>query len=252
MDPEQRRNLIIDFVSVNHGCLAEDVVEGLKSFMSRTLVFKDLREAVKDGIIEDNRLNRRDHRYSVNKNNPLLLLMHELNEVEKAFVDFLQNARDMYDKQVSSAKQTDDRYARYRADSLAICATSSSASLFVHIINTYSAYALFKWPALIKNKELLDKLYTTLFAKIYHIISRLSEHIAFGNVRFEGKYDDKKHVFMYDIDFTLFRGIREYLRNYGLETKEYGALMEIIWKISSDILPADIRTMAWKEGLETG
>jgi hypothetical protein len=47
----------------------------------------------KEGIVKDDKLNRRDHRYFVDSNNPIVEISRELDEFESAYISLLEKVR---------------------------------------------------------------------------------------------------------------------------------------------------------------
>ncbi len=92
MDSEERRKLAIEFVRKHQGCTKEDIVEGLKSHISRVPVFDTLQQLLEDKTLRDESKNRRDHKLYVNTDNPLVLVPDELTRFEKAYLNLLHNS----------------------------------------------------------------------------------------------------------------------------------------------------------------
>lgn len=237
MNSAEAREKIIYFVAGHQGCIAQDVVDGVADVMSRTLVFRYLPQLIKERIIEDKKQNRRDHRFFVNSVNPLLLLTQELDEFENSVVAFVENAKANYE----------ERFQLSMKNTAPSVVAAPTIQFFSHVVETYLTYAFFKWPSEIKDKELLEEMYTTLFAKLTRLASRLSGLIEWA---MSGNWKGCK-PFKHNFDFSYMLIINDTFADVGLATKEYGALMDIIWKISSNILPEDVRKMGWNEALES-
>ena len=71
-DVKDPRKLVLDFVSEHKACLKEDVVEGLKSKISRVPVLNSIKELLIDNMLINNSENRRDYRLFVNTDNLLV------------------------------------------------------------------------------------------------------------------------------------------------------------------------------------
>ena len=81
------------------------IVDGVKDQMSRTLVFSTLTGLLQDRIVEDNKLNRRNHRYFVNRSNLLYAATQELNEFEKRILRWIETMKEKYESEIVLAKK---------------------------------------------------------------------------------------------------------------------------------------------------
>jgi hypothetical protein len=251
MDSEMRRNIIIEFVANHQGCMAQIIVDGVKDQMSRTLVFSTLKGLLQDHIVEDNKLNRRNHRYFVNRSNLLYSVTQELNEFEVRLLRWIESMKEKYTSQIVLAKKTNLSADFHKAEEIDISAWYTSKTIVADVVNTYTREALSKWSKQSKDTEFLEKLYATVFSKFQRIISRLSRIIPFtenarpdtieGIRQFRGGSRDLE-------DFTY---SWERLRDNRLDNTEFDSLMKMVWKIGQDEdgLDEDER-VDWKDALE--
>jgi hypothetical protein len=91
-EEEKRRKRIIDFISVHQGCIAEDLVEGVKDYIGRGKVFKILPDLKDERIVREERgkPNSREIKLFVDEDNPLVSVPKDLNEFHQTFMTFLQ------------------------------------------------------------------------------------------------------------------------------------------------------------------
>jgi hypothetical protein len=247
MDSEMRRNIIIEFVVNHQGCTAEIIVDGVKDQMSRTLVFSTLKGLLQDHILEDNKVNRRNHRYFVNRNNLLYSVTQELNEFEEKSVRWVGSMKDKYTSAIVLAKKT-NLHADYRkAEDIGIFAWLTLKTMVTDLVYTYTAVALSKWPKQSKDREFLEKLYATVFSKFHRIISRLSKIIIFfEDVSPETAEAIRQMPRSAARDIEAFRYSWEGLRDRHLDSTEFDDLMNMVWKIGLD----DDEQPNWKDVLE--
>jgi hypothetical protein len=88
-----RREIVFDFIKDNLGCKAEDIVEGLKKYLSRMTVYDILTELEKEDIIVNQKPNRRDNSYYPNKENQFVILKEEIREFRNSFNILLLNSK---------------------------------------------------------------------------------------------------------------------------------------------------------------
>ena len=73
MEEKDRREMIIKFISQNQGCTFGQIAEGVKKHISRVPAYNTVSDLVDDGIVKDEKVNRRDHRFFVDTNNPVIV-----------------------------------------------------------------------------------------------------------------------------------------------------------------------------------
>lgn len=249
MEYKERCDSIINFIGANQGCLADTLVEGVKPYMSRTVVYKLIKELVREGIIEDKRLNRRDHRFFTNKNNPVYMLTQELDEFETALIAYVEYAKSKYDERIRFAIKEHNTKAFGDADRVKGCVQYPIIKFFTQVVNMYSTCAFLKWPSEIKDKVLLEKMYATLFERLNQIASRVSGLIEWA-METRMHRGEPIEEFKHEFDFHWMMIYMDFIGDADLATGEYERIMDIIWKISSYILPKYYSEMGWKEALE--
>jgi hypothetical protein len=94
MNEDERRKLIVHYISNHQGCKAEEVVEGVKKHLSRVPVYGALEDLIKDGTVKDQATNRRDHKLYVDFNNLLVSVPKELEGFKKAYLNLLQESKE--------------------------------------------------------------------------------------------------------------------------------------------------------------
>src|SRR5215203_3242831 len=91
-----RRDIVINFIENKPGCMAEDIVEGLKNEISRQPIFDILKDLINQKIIVDEKINRREHRYFINKNNIFYNTQKEIEKFKLAYFQLLEKYRLTY------------------------------------------------------------------------------------------------------------------------------------------------------------
>jgi len=251
MDSEMRRNIIIEFVAKNQGCTAQIIVDGVKDQMSRTLVFSTLKGLLQDHIVEDNKLNRRNHRYFVNRSNLLYSVTQELNEFEKRILRWIESMKEKYTSQIVLAKKTNLSADFRKAQEIDISAWFTSKTIVTDVVSNYTREALSKWSKQSQDREFLEKLYATVFSKFQRIISRLSRIIPFTEGERPETVENIRRFPRLNRDLEAFRDSWDGLRDNRLDNTEFDDLMKMVWKIGQDEDSIDEgRRVDWKEVLE--
>lgn len=90
MDNQERRKILIDFILHNQGCTKADIEKALP--ISRKTIFRLIDEQEEDGIVEEiqEKPNSREHKLFVKKDNPLVIVISELEEFEKLYIQLLK------------------------------------------------------------------------------------------------------------------------------------------------------------------
>jgi hypothetical protein len=227
MNEDERRKLIVDYISNHQGCKAEGVVEGVKKHLSRVPVYRTLEDLIKDGTVKDQATNRRDHKLSVDFNNLLVSVPLELDEFKVHFYRLVEIVSQNYKK-----LNIDDGANFFEL-----------FSIFSELVNVYNYYGLFIWPKLIEDPKTLNKLYITVFESIREIQFKLVRKI--GPLYLDSNkiiHDLERH---FDINMWIRNRhknnhaseimLNQFKRN-GIEN-EGKVVLESLWKISKDIHP---------------
>jgi Fe2+ or Zn2+ uptake regulation protein len=192
MNEEERRNMIIEYITRNQGCMAEDIVKGLRSNISRVVIYRILPNLVADGHVQDSSGDRRSHRYYVDTNNPLITIPKEMDHFKDIFFSLADKAKqqlDMMDKKIQQEypKQRrepnleDDGYpAEYVKQEIEtmkriVGVNRTFLILYHHLVGMCLIASIFKWNKAIHDKKSLRELNSEVFHRLEEMQLRLSD-----------------------------------------------------------------------------
>jgi len=187
MEEKERREIIIKFVSQNHGCTFDQIAKGVKDEISRMPAYKTVLDLVDDGIVKDKKVNRRDHRFFVETNNPVNVTSREIDEFESVYIPLLKKVKEHLERWYHDAmardylnpqeRILDEIDAYFNAPDL----ISPSFRIFSEVLRMYMLRSTILWPNIIKDKDFLNMLISTVFAKFSDI--RIHMHEIFGSIK---------------------------------------------------------------------
>src|SRR5919198_2455225 len=175
MKEEDRREMIIKFISQNQGCTFGQIAEGVKDNISRVPAYNTVSDLVDDSIVKDQKLNRRDHRFFVDTNNPVIVTSREIDEFESVYLSILKKVKEYinrryHDVMARHYSNPNDRSAAeigeffYATDLI-----SRSIHIFSEVLKMYVLRSITIWSDIIKDQDLRNLLNSTVFAKFSDI-----------------------------------------------------------------------------------
>ncbi|HEY6667698.1 MAG TPA: hypothetical protein VI033_00955 [Candidatus Nitrosopolaris sp.] len=201
IDDEYRE--LIEFISSNQGCTAEQLVEGLKDKVSRVPVYERLKILLKEGVVKDESTNRRDYRLYVDRNNPSISIPQQLENIEKRFKNLLNESEPYWTQFEKTMDKASDKVAYDSDPDLfieLITATGlrsySAPTMILQIISdSIIIHSTTIWISKFHDKDALNKLFANVYIKLAsltsHYLSYLSniqyghlERIKFGGAAF--------------------------------------------------------------------
>lgn len=205
---------ILEFISKNQGCNIQTLVKGLEHEISRQTIFNTLNELRTQGQVTVGRKkpNSRDLNLYVKENNPLYSVPKELEEFEGLFIPFLQGISHQNKRSIRQLKETLSMWFQNRKKELGkkeneklrlneikqliehdfdiqqeFDELAYHLSLFVKAIAIFSQFSqiyfvrhMLEWSIIIRDKDLLDKLVSGVFTKIFDIQTQMIEIIKSG------------------------------------------------------------------------
>jgi hypothetical protein len=159
MGDEERKKMIIDYISNHHGCTREEIDKHKDEIpISRVKIFSLVDELVKEGSIEkvQERINSRSHRLYVNSSNLLITVPRELDEFESNYMNLIKES---WLKIISKDDNLDT--SEYVPDVI-----YGLFEIFFVMVDCYLAKVTLVWPNTISDKETLEKLLRLVFARI--------------------------------------------------------------------------------------
>src|SRR5919197_6717201 len=149
MKEEDRREMIIKFISQNQGCTFGQIAEGVKDNISRVPAYNTVSDLVDDSIVKDQKVNRRDHRFFVDTNNPVIVTSRQIDEFESVYIPLLQKVKEnintRYHDVMSGHYPTLDQRSLdeyFNAFDL----ISSSFRIFSEVLGMYMLRSTILWP----------------------------------------------------------------------------------------------------------
>ena len=197
----EREKIIVDYVSTHQGCTAQDIVDGVIDKISRIPVFNIINQLVNDGVLRDDKINRRDHRYFVVENNLLVSVPKELEVFARNFYFILEKVQIcLADRNL--AKKLAQRF-HWKAENMTPDnfhklievhkhqLLDPAVDVFFAQVIRYNIRAISVWPSMIKDPEVLSKLYILVFSKfneIRNFLLQIYKSMFPGNVSHLEKY----------------------------------------------------------------
>jgi predicted transcriptional regulator len=156
-DEKERREIIIKFVSQNQGCTFGQIAEGVKDKISRVPVYNIVSDLVDDGIVKDKKVNRRNHRFFVDTNNPVIVTSREIDEFESVYISLLKKVKENINTRYHDVMSS--HYSNLELRSLdeyfnAFDLISSSFRIFSEVLRTYMLRSTILWSVDHRNKYL--------------------------------------------------------------------------------------------------
>lgn len=159
MNHEERAEAVIQFISTHQHCTAQSVVDELQNKISRATIFDIIKELTINGAIRDNKdhENSRDHKLSVETNNPLISVPRELATLQKYFFSLFDKTKIFLD---SNSKYSEIACAKI--DGMFI-------RLLTELLRVYTHRAFISWPIQINDHKTLGKLHAEFSSRIVEI-----------------------------------------------------------------------------------
>jgi hypothetical protein len=235
MDAQERRRLVTEYITNNPGCNEQKVVKALEGRLSRVPVRNAIIELKKDGIIriETKRANSRDYNLYVNSDNILVLVENELKEFEKSFLSLIENSKQKFDAQYLAIKNDVSSQNFGSRFEPILPLLSQPLYIFQEVVNVFLIRAMITWPSKVEDKEILKKLFTSLFTKLADIQVRISE------VYRSSKAGDMNLVFQSSVVLNRLYATDKMIEHMETFTKlgmqnEIESVLSSMWKIYSD------------------
>jgi hypothetical protein len=237
MEEKDRREIIIKFVSQNQGCTFGQIAEGVKDKISRVPAYNIVSDLVDDEIVKDKKINRRDHRYFVDTNNPVIATSREIDEFESVYIPLLQKVKEnlntrYHDVMARHYSNLDQRSVGEYFNAFDLI--SSSFRIFSEVLGVYMERSTILWPDLIKDKDFRNTLNSTVLEKFSDIQTRMNE--IFGSIKIpKGRVslDDLFHDPMRDTSTNLRDSFEKKFNDPGMK-KESEKVLTFICKFMGD------------------
>lgn len=198
-------------------------------------MLKTIEELYEDGIvsIETEKENSRDHKLYVNSGNILVLVENELKEFENSFISLIENSKQKFDAQYLAIKNdvSSQKFGSRFEPILPLL--SQPLYIFQEVVNVFLIRAMITWPSKVEDKEILKKLFTSLFTKLADIQVRISK------VYRSSKAGDMNLVFQSSVVLNRLYATDKMIEHMETFTKlgmqnEIESVLSSIWKIYSD------------------
>ena len=151
LEEKERREIIIKFVSQNQGCTFGQIAEGVKDKISRVPAYNIVSDLVDDVIVKDEKVNRRDHRYFVDTNNPVIVTSREIDEFESAYISLLKKVKEHINRRYHELKTRHSNPEQRNVDEAdeflyATDLIPRLLSIFSEVLKTYMLRSTIIWP----------------------------------------------------------------------------------------------------------
>lgn len=229
-----REKAILEYIKSNPGKIKEQVVEYFKKDYSRIPILDSIQNLAKLGLIVIKKEHRQKHCLYVNDKSLFISELHSLDEFKVSFLHLLKVARRKYDllnKKIQRTKFEENPPLRSEIESFKIHIIILVHDMFQYMVDTFGLVALFRWPAMTSDNEILSRLYASVFAKLREIL--------LSSLEFIPSINDPKQIFENIMterysDLYRFKPLVEDSYKRGLE-KEFDPVMQCIWNIRSNI-----------------
>ncbi len=236
---DEYRDLIIEFISNNYACTAEQLVEGLKDKVSRVPVYEKLKILLKEGVVTDISTNRRNYRLYVDRNNPSISTPQQLDDIEKRFKILLNKSETHW----TQLQKTMDKALKDSEIDLLIKLFEVLGlrpyfvpTMILQIIaDSVSIHSTIIWISKFRDKEALNKLLANVYIKLASLNSdylsylRNIHHGHLERIQFDGIAVNRVLS-----PIQLMFAIRLVYKEIGMQ-EEVEALLDSLWIFTKDV-----------------
>lgn len=174
-DEEQCREVVIDVIqNASGGCIAEDILNKQQR-IGRKKLFRILADLKKENVIIEGEKSKSKVRYKkllVNGSNPLAVVLNELKEFEKIYYCILEETVVIGNKKRTdaiSALEQDVEEPPYIDLLSATDLMWQPLHIFVEFLKVFLARLIIVWSKVIQDQDVINKLYSMIFAKFAYI-----------------------------------------------------------------------------------
>jgi hypothetical protein len=169
INTETRWQDIINYIIDHQGCTKADLERDLAQRIPKGTIYKLVNVMIKEGVLIEQKHDKKSIRLFVNKNNLLASVPIELEQFKSA----LDALFDKTNEKITfpSIFGTSPNIASDRISQL----SEERLSLFLRMVDSILIRSIVKWPKRIQDKETLKKLYYTVFIKISDILIDIAE-----------------------------------------------------------------------------
>jgi hypothetical protein len=245
------RKIVMNFLRDNQGCRAQDIVDGLKPVLSRVPIFNILGELVKEGAVTDESKSRREHRFFLNEDNPLVSIPAELDQFKDYFFKLIDEVNYRFSTKIEEhlrENNVDDlEWKMFSPADKKSSILYSMLELYQHLVGMYILRSLTIWPKKIRNKETITKLHTEVFNRFQEIHLKLtSEPFALSNTI--GLYDIATDS-LFELKPFILDEIANNLYRIGVD-KYIEPVLGSLWEISNKSIPFNLLSSHKSRDLE--
>lgn len=236
----EKEKRIFDFVKNNDGTSKQAVVDHFKNnkMYSRVPVFRGIETLVKYRMLMvkvDNKNSQVHHLY-INNQNLIASVQEDIALIQQSLCNLMSKSTQIYDELEKRVKRnTNNSESIRRMGNIDLKTTSFIVRYFWHLISTYAWYAIFEWPQQIKDTEVLNRLYLTVFQKMQEVLNDIEKYVPFGVTEKAEKTESKlpKYIQIY-LRFQADE-LKGHFHENGLDV-EFDMLMDTLWKIGDKSL----------------
>lgn len=239
INDKKRRDGILIFLRNNPGCSKEELVRGLKNFISKKTIFKILKELEMEELItiKRDKPNSREYKLFLNNENILIILNEQISNFIEDFKKLLQkietNIPDLTLLPFTNRDNKNKNFIRI------LFYEQLPFFLLKYVMQCLLLKSIIMWPKIIQKKEIRTRINSLVFTEISTLISDYSN---FYNIKLSKHniHHVNYNPFIYnelikfDNDILFFEFFYRLCKKHGI-TKEYENILDKIWLLNSDV-----------------
>lgn len=220
VEPEltERDWKVIKYIKENPGCSKEKVVKGMNGDPSRITVLNILDKLEYENMIDPRKEKKNSQIYKlfINDDNAII-------PIKQLFDDFKNSYFNLVDKSKGkiASKESDKRLI------------NALSMLYEHFVGLCIFATFYTWPEKITKKEDLNKLSIIIFDNLKEMQSKLIDIISIGYVLRVKQMTRTSYPMLHP---SGLHSVVTSLRDYGLYDQESEKPIDLIWKITFDLL----------------
>ena len=206
-----------------------------KSDYARRTVYRIINNLLRYNlIIKEKDSKSRKHALSINKKSVIWAVTNDLKTFKKAYFELVNLAHEKY-KQMEG-QDYDEIYSWGMSAQLVF--------ILKHLIMSYSLYAVFEWPQIIRDDESLNRLYLTVFQTLNNILSELAKKVPFHLKKTKERLEflKKDIMFLYQESKEYEQIVLEFHEN-GIDRELDSVMSSLFIALKMPVKWADYRTV---------